>query len=151
MEDAARLHAEEEAMRLGQLEALRNELESESQQRAEDERQLSRSIEALRVEETQQRAGLEGLRQHAAELEEAKRLRVLEESNLSAKIAAREVSIVRDEEPRVTEWLELSTEHEASASTGENHLQNSQHAEAELLVPVETQIEVRNTRFGSYF
>lgn len=100
MDDAARLQAEEEAVRLGQLGALRHQLESESQQRLADERQLNFDIEALRLEETEHRARLEQLRNHAATLEEAKQLRVLEESNISAEIAALEASISRAEEPR---------------------------------------------------
>ena len=139
--EAARLHAEEDAARLGRLEALRDQLESESQQRAENERRLRLAIEALRVDETEHRARLEEMREHAATLEEAKQRRVLEESNLTAEIAALEAPSSRAAQPRATEWLELTTEHDSAEGSGANHLQSLQHAEAEEFAPVEIKVE----------
>ena len=141
LEDAARLQAEEEAVRLGQLEELRNQLESESRQRAEDERQISLAIEALRADETEQLNRLDELRQHAATLEEARQMRGLEESHLRAEIASCDASISRAEKPRATEWLELTTECEASELTQPQHLQTSQQAETESFAPVAAEIE----------
>jgi hypothetical protein len=132
MDATARLLAEQEAIHVGQLQALRNQLELESQQRLEDERQLNLAIEALRVGEIEQLSRLEDLRKHAAAQEEAEQLRVLEESRLSAEIAAVEASISNTEETYHTNKTTVDIE-------------ASQRQESEQLIyPEQTEAEEPN-------
>ena len=100
IEAATQVRADQEAARIGQLEATRQRLESEAQRRRENEQQLNLAIEKLRVDESEQQERLAVLRQHQATLEEAKRLRTQEESNLMAEVAALKTSIASAEESR---------------------------------------------------
>ena len=100
VEAATQVQAEQEAARIAQLAATRQQLESEAQRRRESEQQLSLAVEKLRVDESEHQERLAVLRQHQATLEEAKRLRTQEETNLMAEVAALEASIASAEESR---------------------------------------------------